>query len=76
MTKLYCGECESGSEIKRNVDNWSFLSNTEEGATRQASEFARKRGDMRTARDRCELVVREELHLAPCDWEQYLELKH
>lgn len=48
----------------------------EEGGAREENYFAGERGEMKTERSRCKRTFREELHLAPCKWEQCRELGH
>lgn len=76
MIGPYCQECESRSGGRKNVDSESAPFGAESGAAKEGSGFAKERCKLETGQHRCERACRVELHLTPCDLEQFLELEH
>lgn len=76
MTGTYCEEYESRSQSRENVDSKGAPLGIEKGVSLEESDFAGERGEVKKKQESCAHVCREELHLTPCDWDQYLELRH
>lgn len=66
MTGLYCRGREEKSEGRKNANNESAPSGTEEGGGTGGSDFGGERGDVEKQHDHCRSVCRRELHLNPC----------
>lgn len=76
MTDPYYGKCEGRHSCREKVHSKEALSGIGEGEETGESDFVRERSEVEAEQNSCEPVCREELHLMPCDWEQYLKLRH
>lgn len=73
MTSSHCRRCEVRSKGRWSVGTESAQYAIKGFLATEKSDFAGKRGEVKTQQDRCNRVSDGELHRTPCDWEQ-LEL--
>lgn len=76
MKGSYCRKCKAYREIHENVDGECDPSGTKDGGAPREGDFGRESGRVQMEHDRCERVCRGALHLTPCDWKQYRQLRH
>lgn len=79
MTDLYCRKCRGSPESRQDVDSESAAPSTKEGVAREESDLAGRRGEVKSERDRCELVFCGKLHRIPATgniiWSRGIERK-